>query len=525
MNNNAPAILRALVVYAICVPLAIFVGYTLANPFDFSINGVWSLGTLGILVAVLASPLLLRWHYPLLLFSWYSSVTFAFLPGAPSLWLFMVVVSLSLSILERILNNRTHFIRVPQITWPLLAMLGVVFLTAEMTGGVGLKALGSSVYGGKKYVFLVLSIFSYFALTSRPIPLNHARWFVTLFFLGRATAAIGDFYPIAPSWLTPLFYVFPPSAYDPNNPFQIGVTRLGGVGAAAIGIYFWMLAKYGVRGIFQSGKPWRPVLLLILFVLVFLGGFRSALFLFVSTFILKFFMEGLHRTPLLLVFGFIGLMGCVALVPLAHKLPYTFQRTLAFLPLDLDADAKGSADDSWDWRVRMWTALFPQVPKHLLLGEGYAFSSEEYDEMMAGGVLGTATGNFDAAQNPLALAGDYHNGMLAVILPFGIWGVLVTFWFLGAALKVMYCNFKYGDPALHNVNGLLLALFSIEAASFASCVGGQSLAGEMSMFISYLGLSIALNNGVCGPASQFARNQSEDQPVKSFPHLRPALQR
>jgi hypothetical protein len=173
----------------------------------------------------------------------------------------------------------------------------------------------------------------------------------------------------------------------------------------------------------------------------------------------------------------------------------------------------------------MWTALFPQVPKHLLLGEGYAFSSEEYDEMMAGGVLGTATGNFDAAQNPLALAGDYHNGMLAVILPFGIWGVLVTFWFLGAALKVMYCNFKYGDPALHNVNGLLLALFSIEAASFASCVGGQSLAGEMSMFISYLGLSIALNNGVCGPASQFARNQSEDQPVKSFPHLRPALQR
>jgi hypothetical protein len=520
MNNNAPAILRALIVYAICVPLAIFVGYTLANPFDYS-----SVGIFGVLLAVLASPLLLRWHYPLLLFSWYSSVTFAFLPGAPSLWLFMVVVSLSLSILERILNNRMHFIRAPQITWPLLVMLGVVLLTAEMTGGFGLRALGSSVYGGKKYVFLVLSILSYFALTSRPIPLDKAKWFVALFFLGRVTAAIGDFYPVAPSWLTPLFYIFPPSAYDPNNPFQLGVTRLGGVGAAVIGLYFWMLAKYGIRGIFLSGKPWRPVLLLVLFVLVFLGGYRTALLLFVLSFIIKFFMEGLHRTPLVLVFGLIGLMGCVALVPLAHKLPYTFQRTLAFLPLDLDADAKASADDSVDWRIRMWTALLPQVPKHLLLGEGYAFSSEVYDEMMGGGVLGNVAGNFDAAQNPLALSGDYHNGMLAVVLPFGIWGVLVTFWFLGAALNVMYRNFKYGNPGLRNINGLLLTLFSIEAASFASCVGGQSLAGEMSAFISYLGLSIALNNGVCQPAGKPAPSQSENEPAKSFPHLRPAWQR
>jgi O-Antigen ligase len=520
MNSNAPAILRALIVYAICVPLAIFVGYTLANPLDYS-----SLGFFGVLLAILASPILLRWHYPLLLFSWYSSVTFAFLPGKPSLWLFMTVVSLSLSILERILNNRMHFIRVPQITWPLLVMLGVVFLTAELTGGFGLKALGSSVYGGKKYVFLVLSIFSYFALTSRPIPLEKAKWFVALFFLGRATAAIGDFYPIAPSWLNPLFYIFPPSSYDPDNPFVVGVTRLGGIGAAALGLYFWMMAKYGIRGIFLSGKPWRPALLLVFFVLVFLGGFRTALFAFVLVFIMKFFMEGLHRTPLILVFGLIGLMGCVALVPLAHKLPYTFQRTLAFLPLDLEADAKASADDSVDWRIRMWTALLPQVPKHLLLGEGYAFSSEEYNEMMSGGVLGNTTGNFDAAQNPLALAGDYHNGMLAVILPFGIWGVLVVYWFLGAALRVMYRNFKYGNPALRNINGLLFILFFSEAGSFASCFGGQSLAGEMSTFISCLGLSIALNNGICAPGTQTAQNQNEDEALKDFSHLRPALQR
>jgi O-antigen ligase len=210
---------------------------------------------------------------------------------------------------------------------------------------------------------------------------------------------------------------------------------------------------------------------------------------------------------------------------LAHKLPYTFQRTLAFLPLDLDANAKASADDSVDWRIRMWTALLPQVPKHLLLGQGYGFSPEEYNEMMTGGVLGVAAGKFDAAQNSLALASDFHNGMLSVILPFGIWGVLVTLWFLGAGLRVMYCNFKYGDPVLRDINGLLLILFFTEAAAFVSCVAGLSLSGEMASFIGYLGLSIALNNGVCQPASRQVPSKFENMPAKNFPGLRPALQR
>jgi hypothetical protein len=385
--------------------------------------------------------------------------------------------------------------------------------------------LGSSVYGGKKYVILFLSIFSYFALTSRAIPLDKAKWCIALFFFGRITAAIGDFYPVAPSWLDPIFYFFPPTAADPDNPFELGVTRLGGVGGAAVGLYLWMLAKYGIRGIFLSGKPMRPVLLLLFFVLVFLGGYRSSLFLLVASFMLKFFIEGLHRTPLVLVFGLIGLMGCVAIVPLAHKLPYTFQRTLAFLPLDLDADAKASADDSVNWRIRMWTALLPQVPKNLLLGQGYGFSPEEFNEMMTGGVLGVAAGKFDAAQNSLALASDFHNGMLSVVLPFGIWGVLVTFWFLGAGLRVMYCNFKYGDPVLRDINGLLLILFFTEAAAFVSCVAGMSLSGEMASFIGYLGLSIALNNGVCQPARKLVPSQNDNLPARNFSDLRPALQR
>ena len=73
----------------------------------------------------------------------------------------------------------------------------------------------------------------------------------------------------------------------------------------------------------------------------------------------------------------------------------------------------------------MWKALLPQVPPHLLLGKGYAISMEDF-EMMGRDV---AFRSVDASQQGLALAGDYHNGPLSVVIPFGIWGVIAFLWF------------------------------------------------------------------------------------------------
>jgi len=57
--NNAPAILKSLIIYAMCVPLAVIVGYMLTDPLDYS-----TFAYAGVLTLVLVFPLLLRWHYP-----------------------------------------------------------------------------------------------------------------------------------------------------------------------------------------------------------------------------------------------------------------------------------------------------------------------------------------------------------------------------------------------------------------------------------------------------------------------------
>ncbi len=520
-SNNVPAILRSLIIYGICVPLAIFVGYSLANPLDIN-----TLGFYGVVAALLISPIFLRWHREMLVFSWFCSILVFILPGSPNLWLVMVVVSLTISVLERIINSDLKFISVPQVTWPLLAFLAVVIITAELTGGIGLRSFGGSVYGGKKYVYLIISALSYFAITARPIPVNKANLFVALFFLGRVTMVVGDFFQWAPGWLHPLFMIFPPNM-DIEGPVEVGTTRLIGITNGAISIFFFMLAKYGVRGIFMTGKISRIAMVIVLFVLTFLGGFRTSVALFLVGFLMMFYLEKMHRTPLLLVLLMVGALSAVAVVPLAHKLPFTFQRALSFLPLDLDGEAVASADDSTEWRMKMWTALLPQIPEHLLLGKGLAFSASDYDEMMTGNyILQNKAETFDASEGSLALSSDFHNGMISLVIPFGIWGVLTAVWFILAGLWVMWRNMKYCRPEIKLACSMLFVMYFYEALNFLSCFAGLQIAAELAYFIGYLGLSIALNNGVCQPTEEvLAARRPAHIPFRGLPRPRPAFQR
>jgi hypothetical protein len=491
MTNDPASIaafLRSLIVYAVCAAIAIVIGVLMTNPLTYS-----SLGFVGVLFAFLLLPLFIKWHHTLMILCWSTPISVFFIKGDPALTLVMITISLAISVTERTLNPNRHFLKVPQVTWPLLCLIGVVLITAKLTGGIGLKAFGSDVYGGKKYVFLIVAILGYFALTALPVPPQKARLYVTLYFLGGVLGCIGDLYPITPHFLTPIFWFINPQTIDTSG-FQLGVTRLGGTGWAATAAVNGLIAYYGLRGIFLGGKLWRSMVFLICMGLIFLGGYRSALVLTLATITLQFFLEGLHRTPLLLV-AIIFCLACAGVtLPLASKLPFTFQRTLAFLPpgwIHLSSDARADAQGSLDWREDMWKALLPQVPKHLLLGKGYAISMEDFTIISES----QAIHSVDAAEDPLALSGDYHSGPLSVILPFGIWGVLAFSWFLVASLWVVYRNYRYSPPELKTLNTFLFTVYTISVLDFLFLFGG--LSSGMSGFAGILGLSVCINRGVC----------------------------
>jgi hypothetical protein len=490
---NPSVLLRSLIIYAICVPLAVIVGYLLTNPEDRQ-----TIGFIAVLTAVLIFPLLMKWHYPLLIFSCSFPGVVFFLPGHPNWFLTMVAISLGISVIERILSRNRHFLPAGGVGWPLLAMLCVVFMTAKLTGGFGLRAMGSDVYGGKKYVFLVVGIMSFFAFIVRPIPRAKVNLYLALFFISGMFSIVSDLYSFIPSYLHFIYMVIPPSSLYTTpgaDSLELGVTRLTGVSSTAAAVFFWMLARHGFRDAFVTGKLWRPLLMFALVPIVMLGGFRSSLIGLMMMVSLIFFLEKMHRTGVMLVVTMVALAGAVLIIPLASHLPFTYQRALAFLPLDISPEARMSADTSTEWRLEMWKALLPQVPQYLFKGKGYAFSRATFDEMI--GTDAAFHNLVDASQDPLALAGDFHSGPLSVVIPFGIWGVITLFWFWAMGFRVVLRNYRYGDPSLRHINVFLLASFVSKIFGFLFIFG--SFSDDIGPCAMYIGLSIAFNHGVMGP--------------------------
>jgi len=493
--SNASALFRSLIVYGLCLPLAVCLGYLLATPLDLT-----TMTVVGIILFILMVPLFLRWHHAWLIATWNMSAVLFFLPGRPSVWMAMVAISFSIGVLQYAINRNVKFLHVPSVTRPLLFLSIVVLITMRLNGGIGLKTFGGSSYGGKNYIEIFAAIIGYFALTSRQIPPNRVGLYVSLFFLGVATMAIGDLPLVLPQSFNFLYLVFPllqtgalaQQGVSVAGPVG-GATRVTGLGFLGLALFAVMLARYGVRGVFlEPAKSWRAIVFVLILFIGLLGGFRSVVIVFVMTLAVLFFLERLYQTRLLLILAIATILGGALIAAFANRLPFAVQRSIAFLPVNIDPVARMSAAATTDWRLQMWREVLPEVPRYLILGKGYAFSGQEMafiqsDPRRAGSGLESTI-----------LAGDYHNGGLSVIIPFGIFGLLGFLWFLWAGLRVTYQNLQFGDPANRCANTYLFAAFFVKTIFFFTIFGG--LSSDLLMFTGLVGLSVSLNGGVAKPA-------------------------
>jgi hypothetical protein len=487
--SNVSTLFRSLLIYSICVPLAVVLGYFAACPDNFTSLDPATLWVVLPLVFLLATPLFLRWHHSWLIFAWNSTIFFYFLrtPG----WMALAWVSLLISVLQYTLNRRLKFLPVGPMTRPLIFLAVVILVTADARGGFGLQLLGGSSVGGKNYIVLLSAIAGFFALTARAIPPQRVLFFVGLFFAGQATMALSELSAFAPSWLAFLFVIFPastPLSARPfvNDPLGGGLSRLGALAGACTSVIWLMFARYGIENIFTWRHLGRLVLFVSLLFLSLLGGFRSMLAFFLLAFGILFYLEGQMRKPLLPAMLLTLFLGGSVLLPFVGHLPLSVQRALSFLPIRVDPVAQASADMSTEWRIKIWKNVIPQIPQYLLLGKGYAISAADFALTQNEALTTTEFGT--------EVAGDYHNGPLSVIMPFGIPGVLAFVWVLIAGLKVLRQNLQYGDPAFAQINRLLFSLFAAKIVFFFLIFGGFAI--DLAYFVGLVGLSICINQGI-----------------------------
>ena len=469
---------------ALILPLAVILGYFIVDPLEPS-----SLTVLGLVLAALALPLMMQWHHPMLIFTWNAAMSPAFLPGTPPLWMLVAMIGLLISLLNRSVNANFRFINVPSITYALVCLCVVVLVTAYFTGGIGSHIFGSTTFGGRRYFYTFMAVIGYFVLTSQTIPLHRAKLATGLFFLSALTSLVPDILGLAGNGTSFLYAIFPSdfTAVEAvsGESASSEMFRIFGLTLSSAGLLFGLLARYGIRGIFEPGKFWRVGLLAVAFGACLYSGFRSFLVLLVLAFGIQFFLEGLHRTRALAVTISVVVVGLGVVLTQAEKLPNVVQRTLSVLPVKVSTVAKLSAEGSSEWRMEMWKALLPEIPKHLLLGKGYSIDSTEmYFSSDKGN---RANESFHWAM----VSGDYHNGPLSLLIPFGIWGVLAFGWFCVAALRYLYHNYQFGPPELRSVNTCLLSCFAARVIFYLFVFGG--FYADLFIFTGLIGLSVSLN--------------------------------
>lgn len=488
---NPLALFRALVIYGICLPLAIYMGYLLATPQEQG-----TLVAVGMVLMALITPLLLRWYHPLLILSWNLGAVLFVLPGEPQLWLAMAAMGVVVALVQRALSREKRFLPAQSVVIPLVFLITVVIVTGMLTGGMGFRAAGSATYGGKRYLLLIGAVMGFFALTSRSIPPEKANRYVGLFYLSGVMAVISSTLMLVNPSMYFIFLIFPPDvtamqemssqAYSMTSDT---ISRLGGLAFASEAVFFYLLAVFGIRRLIQN--KWGFLLLLLTLVLSLFGGFRSIVVLLVVTFATVFFFEGLVRSRVLPVMLVVTILGGAILVPFAQRMPLSVQRSLSFLPLDLDFAATGDAQDSTNWRLRIWRTLLPEVPHYLLLGKGYGINADELEFIEAETRRGADTSEL------ALLAGDYHSGPFSVIIPLGIWGMIGILWLMVASLRALYRNYRHGDSALKQINTFLLAYYLVRVVFFFFVFG--SLYSDLWVFTGLIGFSISLNGGIKTP--------------------------
>jgi len=138
----------------------------------------------------------------------------------------------------------------------------------------------------------------------------------------------------------------------------------------------------------------------------------------------------------------------------------------------------------------------------LWLGKGYRIDPNElYFAVISGGAGGIAA---EASM----VAGDYHSGPLSTIIPLGLGGTLAFLWLLGAGIRVLYRNYRYGDPALQRINGFFLAFFIAQIIFYLGVFGALNY--QLCAFTGLLGMSVSINGGVRKPGQVPARSAQRE---------------
>ncbi len=274
----------------------------------------------------------------------------------------------------------------PAVLWiPLAGVAAVVFYHWISSGDIGIKLLGGTGWGGRKYFKVFITALSIPLLASFPgIRIQDLQKVPLLYFLGA-------FVDIVPDLLTTFIPASAPlvwRVYSGVNLSEYGdslkgnfvgdkaITRFGALAKLGSALGLASLCYFPARTWLQPNRLWVLPTILIGGLLCAISGFRNTIFRYGVSLLAGLFAMLRFRAFLLLPLVAAAGLAIALTQGSVFNYPLQIQRALSFLPGDWDAKAASEAKGSSEWRRKI-TALFFQefFQKAPFIGKGYHYSA------------------------------------------------------------------------------------------------------------------------------------------------------
>ena len=393
----------------------------------------------------------------------------------------------------------------PALIWvPLAGVLAVVLYHWISSGDIGIRALGGTGWGGRRYFKIFIACLCIPLLASFP----GMRWkdlqaVPLIYFLGSFVDIVPDilttFIPAAAPFIWKVYSSVNLTEYGStlrgNFVGEQAVTRIGTLGKLGLSMGLVIVCYFPASSWLKPNRLWAAPLVLLGGLLCAMSGFRNN--------VLRYFLAvatGLYATIrfrafLILPFGVAAALFIAFTQGKIYEYPLALQRGLSFLPGDWNPKAKGEAEGSSEWRARIRELFYKEYyEKAPVLGVGYHFDPglalKQTDIYLA-----AARARSDASDK-YADVRDYiemrmpHEGPVHILLCTGTTG---TFFFVAYCMALLI--FSIGSLAKTPAREVAPIQIWAAAIILQLVIGFFTVFGDLTNFLI----------GVCCPATLLYR--------------------
>jgi hypothetical protein len=318
-------------------------------------------------------------------------------------------------------------------------------ITVFFRNPVGINVLGGDRVGGRPYVDVALGVFAYLILRRKTISPKMAGLIPVVWLGGDVVNGLGGlvgmYLPTLGSKIGMLYSGFLPEFGKEGMAVEVGETRLGSLQSFGSTLILFIVCSVNPTHLIRPGNLIKLMGYGFGLLMIMLSGFRNALMnVFLMTGLAAILRDRFMGAIKVILIISVGALSGVLLSYSSINLPWTFQRTLSFLPGNWDPTAVAAAKDSSEWRYEMWRiALSSDKYIHnKLLGDGFGVSRPDYERMMDAMAGGVGFIGESVTQERFMVSGQFHSGPVSSIRFVGYVGLALFLILLSLLARTAY---------------------------------------------------------------------------------------